>query len=340
VRVWLSILGVLSAACRPPDPTPAADDDPPFVPDPTRCDASSYRLYRECNTTIDATRPERDATDVYVRSDLVVDFAQEEGDAAACLGDADGNRIAATTSLSDDLRTLTLVPDAPLEPDAAHTLVVSYSCQGLAQIPFRTAATGVPVGEGWRDRAYGLDWAAFTHMEPRGLETLIRPTLEALAESPVVGFVGDEDTPQVFLGAAREGVQDTCRSTPVVDATWEDPWWSVTHHALGSSAFWVFGPTDAVVSVTIDGVLTPDAEGLEGVRVDLLVDNEAVEPSLDLQGQTVCEVYWGLGLACEPCGDGRDACTRVVLHGVPGQPVAAVPRSIEDVAADPGCASP
>ena len=187
-----------------------------------------------------------------------------------------------------------------------------------------------------------MDLASATFIEPAGIGGVIGSFLsDPIAMTPVMtdgslSMIGalvsaDEDQP----------VQDLCNQTLGLDATiWEDPYFQVGPADL---SFEVEGIQVNVAGLEITGTFRSDYSGFGGATFRGGLDTRALDTLVDESGTegAACDLIGSFGISCQACPDGSgDFCIdlhAVDIEGAHNASLTVVPRSADDIAADPSC---
>ncbi len=301
------------------DATPGDDDDATQDDD----DATQDDDDATQDPVITETVPADGATDVYHRTDILVEFSDPVTQAAVLLEGPGGATVTGTTTLSDNDTALTFDPHGisetdHLDPSTAYTADITWGASSSAQIQFVTSETGTAVADPQNDivgRDYLVDTASMRFVQPSGVGALLQ---QYLADLHWVFHV------QALNDGAQRGelitawVEETggdfeqnlcCPTTTLSDATvWVNPYVEA-------------GPADVTASLTgydvtlLDAVLAgsfrPDGSGIEGVTIETQLDTRELDPLIDPHAKegATCALLVSLGITCQTCPDGSgDFC--------------------------------
>ncbi|MEZ4240421.1 MAG: Ig-like domain-containing protein [Myxococcota bacterium] len=229
-------------------------------------------------------------------------------------------------------------PDAALDWGATYTASFTYAC-GASQATFTVEPEPVPVDPAALiGNAYTLDLQAGQWTEPEFVWELFLFLLNEQLAVEVTGGAGDQV--DLRFGSTAGGAQDVCVATGDTTATLApnpdfvgDPV-SVQTTAMGELL--------AMHDVVATGRFSGGGATLTHVSLDGLADTRNLGNALGLGGapDAVCQFLAAFGIACEPCPDTGDAtCTRFAVEELHGDAWAGslVPRTVDDIDADPNC---
>lgn len=371
VVVWSALALSLGACVRQPKDRPLPDTDLPVVDSLKPTDTAPWD---DCFVAVKRVYPGPDASDVYHRTTFTASFTGDQRDRASftLVDRRDGADVPlGTPTWSEDGKDVLLAPVSPLEPQAAYTWTVSYSC-GDVQIPFAVSDVGAAVNTtSLSGRTYVFDLGQARLLQPFGVGQLLTSL-----------FVGDERNRLVVLRAkegfthvvdkvgfeagfvAQDGtdlVQDPCLQT--YDETVATGW--VTHNPylgwphLGDLALPSPGGPITLHDAVLEGSFTPDAGAIVGGELRFTLDAREFAPLIleeeeDPDPNAGCDLlrtFTSGGVRCGPCppdmplGPG-DHCVTFWFDQITAPDRTAdfvaeggwVPRPAADIAADAACA--
>ncbi len=224
-----------------------------------------------CGVAIAGSVPPAEGREVYFRSTLSVDMGEPWGDWTRAVLKGPRGGVLRSHRWSDPTgQHVFVLPDAPLAPDAWHSLELRCPCGTFDTIPFKTSATG------HRQDPATLEGVAF------GLDLLSGPP--SLSRDLLAGLTGDQATVMVMPSTIPRGQtmslalaamlpggkeQDHCQATRKVDVAWDysaNPWFELRSDELRL-------PTSGGMLDLQDVVLAGDVgpDGLWGLELLALV---------------------------------------------------------------------
>lgn len=297
-----------------------------------------------CVSGIASTFPDLDATGVFYRTAIQVDFLEDEsvGGTLAVADDA-GAAVTGTTTFSADGETAWFTPDADLAASTTYNITVSYSC-GDAVVSFTTSAVGTPVDSAVvLNNTYNIDIATGRFVEPAGVGDLLAGLIADQDVAILISPTAYTDPDMTFIGSlgetAADGTlgQDLCTETIdfPVDADYsENPFFAIEGNDVVLAAA---GITIELSEILVSGAFAADGNSVEGVLMDGTVDTRPLGAIFDL-GDTddaVCTLVSGFGITCEACSDGEPLCLSLLVDNMvaPGLGFPLVPLTADDIAA-------
>ena len=296
-----------------------------------------------CETRVAGTLPASDDPAASVLTHVLVDFFAPRGDESLTVYDASGASVPGSTAREHGGERLRFIPDAPLVPEHSYEVAIEY-CDGLNDaVVFQTSGFGAPLDCDPSGATFVTNPALATVVEPRDVGELLVDALTtelALTVSDVAA-----SSASLRLGGGTSRAQEDCFPTTDVEAAFDTP-------ALELSSAPVMLPYSTstglpIESVSIAAVVAADCGALDIARVTGDIDaRTATGLVLDLLGtedpDEFCAFLPALGIECQPCvSDGAGYCVPVELAQMSTSlaPYALQPRSLEDIFADPTCAS-
>ncbi len=124
-----------------------------------------------CDVTV-TTYPASGAADHYYMDPI--EFYLSDVDASATVS----SEIAGTTSVSEDGKTVTFTPDAPLSPSTAYSVTLDY-CGGAAELSFTTSALGTEIADPNTlvGKTYNVNLADANIVSPAGVGSILGSVL-------------------------------------------------------------------------------------------------------------------------------------------------------------------
>jgi len=275
-----------------------------------------------------AVSPEPSTDDFFYAADLWVEFDIAPSDVSLSLAPASGGDLAGAVADSSNGRHVAFDPTDDLDPDTDYTFTISWtpSDVGPVEIDFSTGEHGEAVSNpnGLIGRAYSIDLASGTFVEPPGVGSLIQSQLEglgflmtALPESDLPGgamhvlyATGEEAGPEVW--------QEPCTATVILTAgadqligteddepgQWSNPEISIGPTDLPGVSLGMFG-TAGLQAVFLSSTFHPDGDDLRGGRLEATLDTRPLDTQLDPDAEegAMCDlVSETVGIDCEECG--------------------------------------
>lgn len=302
----------------------------------------------ECTVRVSETVPAQDES-FYYRGTIEVYFTEADDTATVTLLDSAGGEVSGTSSWDDSGTVLSFEPSSPLSPSSNYTLNISY-CYGAPSVTFSTSELGAEAEvDELAGKAYTIDLASATFVEPAGIGGLIGDLLE---QNILVGVVSADSSSLSMIGAISvtgTTEQDTC--TPSIDFPEAD---------FSENPFFSVGPEDTTIAVAgysatirgleISGAFAPDLSYFGGGKLAGTIDSRdllTIPDLLELTGcdgtddACLCDFIGGTGLAtCSACSDGEDLCLKLLAKDIVAEEISGslVVRTDADVAGDPECA--
>ena len=301
-----------------------------------------------CTVEISETVP-GSGESFYYRDSLSVTFTEADDSATVMLMDSAGAEVSGSSSWSDDGKTLTFTPDAPLSPSSNYTLAISY-CAGSPEVAFTTSELGAEVDTASLvGKAFTIDLGSANFVEPAGLGAILEGVLE---QNILVGVTAASDTTVEMIGAisvAGTTEQDTC--TPSIDFP-EADFSENPHFSVGpeDTTIAVAGYSATIRGLQISGDFAPDYSYFGGGVLAGTIDSRDLAAIPDLQSLTgcdgtddacLCNFISSSGLAtCSACSDGEELCLTLLADSIIANEIDGILVVVteDDVAANPECA--
>jgi len=292
-----------------------------------------------CETTLSGVWPEDGTPDVFFASTIELTLSALDGTETIDVTDAAGNAVAGTTAT--DGNTIIFTPDGGLASSTTYN--VSYGwCNGPTDVSWSTSLVGDPATPAdLIDRTYLLDLASGRWVQPEGIGSMIGGLIGDEAQV-FIGVTDATDTEVSLMGAVGDGSggQDICTETfdfPIAADFSGNPLFSVESDALELA---VAGYDVEIEDLVISGAFAPDGSLIAGAVLEGTLD---VNLLAGVVGDDPCALLVAVGVTCEECSDGTGPhCLSVVVQDMTAEElpgVTLVPRTADDVAADPQCDS-
>lgn len=298
-----------------------------------------------CDTTILGTEPDPGATGVYWRDPLQVTFSEPTDDATFTLTDGTGE--VGFSLVSEDDRTWTLGPDAPLEPSTPYTLTVDY-CTGAPTVDFTTSAWGEPVADeaGLEGGTWLVSLSAANPGDPLGVALQVVGSVDILVNLDAIDGGSLSMLAALAVGEGASLKQDDCARTAWLPGPIhfdESPWF------VADVSRFEFAYEEVVIpllDVHLEGTFAADGSAIGEVRVRAHVDTRPLIPVFNDDPQApasaMCDTIADLGVTCEECPDASGPYC-VALELVDAEALAVdvpvVELTAEEVAANESCAT-
>lgn len=276
----------------------------------------------ECTNTVAITNPtEENINNAYYRTTVEATFDEKDDSAKI---EIDG--VSGTQDWRDD-NTLVFTPDSPFAPSTTYNGTVTYAC-GTPTFTFKTSEVGSQVdAASLVGRTYNLDLSSGRFVEPEGIGAILSGYLTV----PILIGVVSADTEIEMIGAVGvEGsnppAQDICAPTmDFPEATFTD------------NPYFQIGPANTIINVSdysieiqdlfVAGAFAPNGDYIAGAVLKGSVDTrplatimneECVEGGPDYPAclDEICNLAAGIGVACEPCGDGQNYCLSIHVDSI------------------------
>ena len=296
--------------------------------------------------------PVAGTVDWFYRASLRFEFNLPPSGFEATLTTSAGSPVETDTPTQDD-RDVTVTPSAPLQPNAAYEVAVSWD-GGAAEIEFSTSSYGTPVSNpaGLIEAAFLTDFASALFLEPQGLGSLLQGQLSdtyMLCDLLPGTEFGASSQPGLLyrfaVGDDNGGVeQELCEETTSLGSsdagTWEDPFFSI--EVPGSLTMSMQGVDMVIEEVTMTGAYSEDGDAIGGGTFEGLLDTRSLNELLNSEDpNAMCDLLLETaGVECEACPDGDVYCVQYYAINVqasllPG--VTIVDRTATEIANDPAC---
>lgn len=266
-----------------------------------------------CETVAIATTPDDGTTDFYYRDTLGVTFSDDASGATIKLLDGAGAEVASTINWGDGNFQAEVVPNEPLDGDAAYQLHIEV-CEYTGDVLFTTSSYGLPLAEeaaGLVGSTYVLDLSKADILQPEGLGYLLaayltEPILLGVdhADESVIGLVGAQGYKKNDGTYKQVGAEVWL--FPDADFT-SSPYFAASTPAISIDYSDVAIPIE---NFSLAGTFAADGSRIGGGWASGLGDTRNMGPLLALgdEPDAVCTLMSALSLSCEACADGEPYC--------------------------------
>ena len=293
-----------------------------------------------CDAVVTGSAPEEGDNDVRLDSRISFDLSEADPSASITLASLAGSSVAGSTWTADDDHSVWFEASGPLQGATDYVATLDW-CGGSETVSFRTQDPGAPV-KGLEGRAYNVDLAGATWVEPAGVGDLISGSLTEDLLLQVADVT--ETTIEMFGALGTGGEQDTCQPTidfPVADFS-ENPFFQ-----LGPSdvSFDFAGTLIALNNVKLTGSFNSDGAAIEGGAMSAELDVRNMADLIgDLLGTTdpddICGLLVFVGAECADCaGDGAPYCLSVRVEDLDAPEIADSLDEITMADCHPDCAA-
>lgn len=280
-----------------------------------------------CEVELRSVVPLVGSDDVPLGTSIVFELDRARGDETVTLT-LDGDPVPGVTTVDGDR--VIFAPDEPLAPDTRYEAELSGGCGHF------TAFTTVDAAAGAVDDPDALVGSTYL-VDLDGAE--VEPPLVALMLSEVdedialgITSVTDEALHTRLTLVLEPGVQDPCTPTHELPAAdWDNPEFDL--HTLLPLPL----PSGGVAlnELRISGRFAQDGSTIDRTLIRTRLDLRATEDPV-----AACFALALAGTPCVPCADGTALCVDVEIDAGRSERVdgwTLLPRSAEQIAADPGC---
>jgi len=278
-----------------------------------------------CTVAVTATTPTDGTTAWYWRDDLQVTLDGATDDVVFSLTDSGGSLIPTTFSTSEGGLVYTITPVSGMTGMETYTLTTQV-CGETSAISFETDEYGTPLAMDATSlvgNTYFFDLPGATFVQPAGVGALLSTFLDV----PIlVGITAADNTMIDLLGAQATRDSSDAWIQDLAQLTWDFPAASFTDapyfsataaeitigYAYGGDIYDI-----PVYDFEIRGTLSSDGLKIGGGQALGQGDTRNMGPLLGGAADdptAVCDLLSGVGLVCEKCPDGVQACLTLEAH--------------------------
>ncbi|MCO4748362.1 MAG: hypothetical protein KC912_26445, partial [Proteobacteria bacterium] len=269
--------------------------------------------------SVEEVFPADGSRNAYYRTTVEARLDDPDPTATIDLSDVRGP-VPGSVQVAEDI--IVFTPNAPLDPDTAHAVTITYGQVCTVDTTFTTSSVGGSTNvSNLVGRVYDLDLQSGRFVSPEGIGSLIG---KFLADAQLFLAVQAASPTQIDLLLApgaplSPGQQDHCLATTTFPAGdfRDNPFFEVV--ASGQSVeVTVDGVAIAIDDLLLSGAFEQDGSSISGAVMAGLIDTR---PLVDLVEQggaedAICELAGSIGVDCIRCPDGAELCMDLYIDNL------------------------